>query len=70
MEQSTDAVMVEGGDVSASEDWSELGRELAARDAAAYREAKAILCELVQRVRRRTGKTAGILGFNVPRGDA
>lgn len=70
MEQSTDGAMVEGGDVSVSEDWSELGRELAARDVAAYREAKAILCELVKRVRRRSDQPTGILGFGVPRGDA
>jgi hypothetical protein len=46
------------------------GRELAARDADAYREAKAILCELVKRVRRRSDQPTGILGFGVPRGDA
>lgn len=62
--------MVVGGDVAASDDWSSLGRELAAEDAAAYREAKAILMELVQRVRARGGRVSGILGASVPRGDA
>jgi hypothetical protein len=59
------AVQVDG---STGDEWQILGRALAAEDAAAYVEAKEILRELVERVRRRNAKAAGALGFPVGRG--
>lgn len=59
MDQSSDGV---GGDGRTGDEWVALGRELAAEDAEAFREAREILRELVERVKTRRDRASSLFG--------
>lgn len=60
-------IPIQGSDSTTGDEWAALGRVLAAEDADAYASARDILRELVQRVRARNAKAAGMLGFRLRR---
>lgn len=67
MEQSTDGQVAAAGEAATGDDWIALGRALAAEDPEAYAEARAIVAELVTRVRQRSARVRSVFGFPTER---
>lgn len=69
MDESVHGVEAAASSVESSgDDWSALGRELATEAPEVYRQARAIVAELVARAREQTARAEGILGLPVRRG--
>lgn len=67
MDESTDVVVREA---VSSDEWSAMGREIAARDPEAFAELQGAVRDLVDRVRSRHARSVGVLGLMVPRARA